>query len=282
MDNVAKFLREIKIYDCHLTKTRIGDEQDGGYVALKEICEKTDVLYTLGVGDDVSFEMDFMNRFPVKEIKLFDPAIRRSPVEQSKFVFFKIRVGPKHHTLNDIWKDGFSRALLKMDVEWDEWEILKQVSNKELLKYDQLLIEFHVIPVKFFPGPQEKVMDFPYTPYFRGFLESVHDKINDILFGMYYEVMKKLNWLFYGYHIHANNSLAKINVNGHSFPPLIEMSFVRKDLVGRIPETTHSFPIGGLDYPNKSDRKDITNFYPLGGQSEQQIKASQERYHNPV
>jgi hypothetical protein len=35
------------------------------------------------------------------------------------------------------------------------------------------------------------------------------------------------------------------------------VSFVRKDLVENIQETTASFPVEGLDFPNKTDRADI-------------------------
>jgi len=177
MDNVGKFLREIKVYDCNLTKMRIGDERDGGYVALKELCKKTDVLYTFGVGDDVGFEMDFVKRFPVKEVRLHDHSINCLPVDHPKFNFFSIEVGRCGQALDDIWLSGFSRAILKMDVEWDEWEILKQVSDKGLQKYNQLLIEFHIVKISNF-------VESGYSPYFRAFMGSTYEKINEKLFAM--------------------------------------------------------------------------------------------------
>jgi hypothetical protein len=76
-----------------------------------------------------------------------------------------------------------------------------------------------------------------------------------------------LNTRFVLFHIHANNSLAVVNVGGHWFPPLLEASYVRRNLLPDVFLTKHKgqFPIEGLDYQNKSDRPDIINYYPLGG-----------------
>ena len=76
--------------------------------------------------------------------------------------------------------------------------------------------------------------------------------------------MCKLLDLFYIFHIHANNSLPKMSVNGHSFPPLLEISFIRKDLISSIPKLSQEkYPIKGIDYPNKNDRSDIEKVYPF-------------------
>ena len=85
------------------------------------------------------------------------------------------------------------------------------------------------------------------------------------MFETHYKVLKKLNDLFYIYHIHANNSLPKVELNGYSFPPLIELSLVRKDLVKNTNMTNEIFPVKGLDFQNKTDRDDIEDFYPIGG-----------------
>ena len=258
MSNVTKFLREIKARDCNLTKIRIGNKRDGGYVALKELCEKTGVVYSFGVGDDIGFELDFVDRFPqVREIRLFDPTINYLPIVHPKFIFNRVGVGRGLNALNTLCRRETDNAMLKMDIEWNEWEVLQYASDETLQAYDQILIEFHIVKI-------DDVVAENYTAYFQDFMTSVYDKINQRLFHMYLEIIRKLKRLFYIYHVHANNSLAKVCAGGHSFPPLIELSLVRKDLVKGVHETTSGFPVEGLDYPNKSDREDITNFYPLG------------------
>lgn len=270
MKNVSKFLKEIKVYDCDLTKIRIGNESDGGYIALKELCEKTNTVYSFGVENDVGFELDFVNRFPDSRVSLFDPTIDSLPCDHKRFTFFKLGVGQNHERLQSIMLGDIvsSSKLLKIDIEWDEWDALLSTPSKVLKQFNQLLIEFHIVSVDTltqierpgFAGPH-----FILTPYFSKFYRSVYDKINDAIFRMYCDVLRKLNKNFYIFHIHANNSLSEINVDEHRFPPLIELSFVRKDLVENVCETDASFPVSWLDFPNKTDRPDIDLQYPLGG-----------------
>ena len=270
MKNVSKFLQEIKIYDCNLTKTRIGNKHDGGYVALRELCETTDAVYSFGIEKDVGFELDFVNRFRKAEVKLFDHTIDSLPYEHKNFAFWKLGVGTEHASLKDIVNivtGDMGHLLLKMDIEWDEWHTLLSTDIKTLSRFSQLLIEFHIVGIDTTLQVERSRFVRPHyilTPYFKNFYEATYDKINDNIFKTYYQVMKKLNEHFYMFHIHANNSLSKIGVNGHSLPPLVELSFVRKDLVGGAEKTKESFPVEGLDFPNKTDRPDIINFYPLG------------------
>ncbi|MCK5615128.1 hypothetical protein KAR91_75390 [Candidatus Pacearchaeota archaeon] len=268
MKNISKFLKEIKVYDCNLTKVRIGNESDGGYVALKELCEKTNTVYSFGVENDVGFELDFVNRFPDSHIRLFDPTIDSLPCDHKRFTFFKLGVGQNHERLQNIMLGDIvsSSKLLKMDIEWDEWGAFLEADIETICKFDQLLIEFHIVGIDTvlqtekpgFVGPHHIL-----TPYFRKFYQSVYDKIRDSVFEAYYQVMKKLNKNFYIFHIHANNSLSEIEIDGYRFPPLIELGFVRKDLVENVCETEESFPVNGLDFPNKTDRPDIDLSYPL-------------------
>ena len=66
MKEIQKFLKEIKVYDCNLTKVRVGNESDGGYVALKELCEKTNIVYTdlvrLFTNNDVNINNPMTNK----------------------------------------------------------------------------------------------------------------------------------------------------------------------------------------------------------------------------
>lgn len=260
MGNVEKFLQEIKVYDCDLTKVRIGNKHDGSYIALEELCEKTSMVYSFGIGDDVGFEVDFARRFPRSKFKLFDPTIDRLPLEHPKFEFLKQDIGQGK---GEPFKSVAENSLLKMDVEHNEWEPLLAMNNEQFNKFNQIIIEFHVVSVATNGCyPETKKRTF-LSPYFKTFYRSIANNINEDLFGAYYEVMRKLNEQFYAFHVHANNSLPKINTGGYTFPPLLEISFVRKDLV-RVHKTATNFPTEGLDFPNKTDRPDIVDWYPLG------------------
>lgn len=267
MNNTENFLKELKFYDCDLTKIRIGNKGDGGYIALKEICINTPMVYSFGVGNDVGFEFDFVKNFLPQEVKLFDPTINALPGELPIFTFSKYRFdlktlkSSKIQTELHIVKKEYSEpknipddSLLKIDIEGDEWDALLEFDKKTLKKFSQILIEFHIVHVQ----PREGL-----SPYFQKFYQENLNKINEDLFGTYYEIIKKLNEQFYAFHVHANNSLSLIKVGGYSLPPLLEVSFIRKDLVDDVQETITNFPVEGLDFPNKTDRQDILNWYPI-------------------
>lgn len=247
MCNIEKFLNEIKVYDVGMTKIRIGNESDGGYIALKELCENTNKVYTLGVGDDVSFEVDFLERFNPEEIVLFDPTIDFLPENRSRFTFYK------NDWLDMIPLDIPNNSILKIDIEGAEWEDLELSEYHFTTKmFNQLIIEFHLF---------HACISNDLSPYFTKIYQIAINEINQYLFGKYRKCLNFLNRYFYIFHIHANNSLPVITINQHSFPPLMEMSFVRKDLVDRDIKDVHEikpdYPINDLDFPNKTDRPDI-------------------------
>jgi hypothetical protein len=245
MKNVKRFISEInRVYTTNLTKVRVGGQGDGGYVTLDQLNEKTSMMYSAGVGDDVSFELDFKQQHPNVWFKLFDPTIESAPVlNDSIFSKTELRLGEIEGRNN----------LLKMDIEYDEWQTLMEMPERTIKQFSQIVMEIHLVHIAPSQGR---------SPYFTGMYNKAYDRMNNILFGYYADVLHWLNEMFYIHHIHPNNSLPKINLGGFSFPPLMEVSFVRKELVNTC-NGVPSYPTE-LDVPNKSDRPDIENFYPIG------------------
>ena len=141
MDNLGLLLNELSnVYDCGLTKIRVGNQHDGGYIVLKEICEKTEKVYSFGIGNDIGFEMDFVKKFPNAKIECFDPTIESLPAYPENMFTDKIyyrREGPK--SLTDI----FDNSLLKMDIEGNEWDAIgstEMFNLKNLMKFSQIII----------------------------------------------------------------------------------------------------------------------------------------------
>ena len=249
MKNIEKFMCELNTTQVvNLTKERIGNQSDGGYVTLKELNEKTTMIYTAGVGDDVSFELDFKTKYPSTWFKLFDPTINGMKLDTGlkDFIFSRSELN-----IGEI--EGYNN-LLKMDIEYDEWQTLMDLNENIYESFSQMIIEFHLVDVARSQGR---------SPYFTRMYDKAYNRMNEVLFDYYLYVLRGINSLFYIHHIHPNNSLPKVTVDGFTFPPLIEVSFVRKDLVSTC-NGFPRFPVNGLDYPNKLDRPDITNFYPIG------------------
>lgn len=246
MSYVEEFIKQVKIYDCDLTKVRIGGAHDGGYILMEELCKETPVVYSFGIGEDVSFELNFAARYPKVAFELYDPTINKLPQGHPNFKFYKTGINRGFAELGHNIAKG---SLLKADVEWNEWNaLLWFIDQKDLAKFSQLAIEFHIIHASTLQG---------LTPYFHGMYQDVMDWVNNILFKMYARTIEKLNKDFYCAHMHVNNSLPPVLIDGYCVPPLLELLFVRKDLVPSARESLTKFPIEGLDSPNKTDRPDI-------------------------
>lgn len=145
----------------------------------EQLCERS-VVYSFGVGEDISFDLDLIHRCGVS-VHAFDPTPRsvrwvREQVQTEKFVFHAYGVAaqdgvrpftppenPRHvsHTLlkrsspfsaievpvlrlSTIMRTlGHTKIhLLKLDIEGAEYEVLDDLLDSEIAA-DQLLVEFH-------------------------------------------------------------------------------------------------------------------------------------------
>lgn len=251
-DIIKAFIKQLQVMVVVFTKIRIGNKGDGGYVVLKELCEKTVEVYSYGIGNDVSFELDFVQRYPNTKFFLFDPTIPALPQEHKNFNF--IKRGMPQACFSPGFESVKPHSILKMDIEWNEWEALEIMGVDVLKKFDQLLIEFHLFSLEALPGNT-------YSSYFNIVLSRFADKVDRDLFIRYTKVLQMITDHFYIFHIHANNSLPKKKIAWNEIPSLLEVSFVRKGLV-EAPRWMYSgpFPSPELDYPNKTDRPDIVDY----------------------
>lgn len=274
MKSLERLLDSIRIYDCSFTKVRVGGKHDGGYVVADEVCRATDRVYSFGIGDDVSFELGLLETYQnIKKVNLFDPYIDELPASHGKFSFSKIGIGDDYPESRYVsawpaYQHG-SNDLLKMDVEGSEWSAFRDMFWAVLNGFSQIVVEFHVFHIMPVVG---------FSPYFTSIYQKWADRVNNHCFEMYYEVLKKISGFFTCFHAHANNSLPMVELGGFRFPPLIEMSFVRKDKIRtNVKEAEGPFPVGGLDSPNKTDRPDIIDWYPLirRKDAKRKVKANQ-------
>lgn len=254
MRPIGDFFRKISVVDCELTKTRVGGSNDGGYVVLKELCDVTDKVLTLGVGNDISFELEFTERFPqVSSYTLCDPTITSLPCRNDRFVHIKKYA---HQLYPEGFREHTGNSLLKCDIECHEWELLREIKSNDLKRFNQILIELHLFHVEH--------KENGHSPYFHMIIGDFFEQCNVEIFQKYKVGLDKILENFYIFHIHANNSLPVSNLDAWTFPPLLELSLVRKDLVENVAPSKDKFPTP-LDRPNKTDRPDIENYYPIIG-----------------
>jgi hypothetical protein len=252
MENVLKFLNTLKVYDVENdTKIRVGNKQDGGYVVLEGLATKTPLVYSFGIGNDVGFEMDWIRRYPKSKVQCFDPYIEKLPQQHKRFSFRKYGIGSRYKSLTGVVKD----SILKMDIEGEEWSAFNIFDGDEVKKFSQIVVEFHILHVELQQGL--------FSPYFSSVYEDFYEKINEDCFSEYTEVMNFIQNWFRIVHIHANNSLPLVSVDGYRFPPLLEVTFARVGQGLLFEPTKENFPIAGIDFPNKTNRPDVLDYYPF-------------------
>lgn len=252
-ENVKRVFSLFSIYTIsNMTKQRLGSEKgDGGYVVLRQLIEKAPCLLSFGIGDNVDFEMDWIKESRGETVYMFDPFCvlpKISDIQLKPYCEFSQEAFPTPLQKSKVPLN----AALKVDVEGDEWEGLHSISSRTLKRFSQIMCEFHIFPI---------LQPTGFSPYFSQVLRRFYGNFNTALFDTYREVLEKLSNDFVCFHTHANNSLTYMNIEGVEFPPLLETSWVRKDLVpDRLQLYEGRLPIEGLDVPNKSDRPDFADW----------------------
>ncbi|MFM8741115.1 MAG: hypothetical protein ACKOC0_13055 [Cytophagales bacterium] len=215
---------------CNKQKIRIGASADGGYVMLDDFPVDT-IAYSLGIGGDVSWDLDLANR----GLKVFqyDHTISDLPSAHSNFHFNRVGIGTADldsiKTLQTIVKENRhenSKTIIKMDIEDAEWDVLTELHEDLLGQCSQLVIEFHGLA---------RLADHKW-----------HHRIES--------VFRKLFSTHFAFHVHANNWGEYVVVNGVPFPDVLEVSYANRKMYAATTCCDH-FPTN-LDAPNEPGKDD--------------------------
>ena len=143
---ISKYLQVNHVEGYELV--RVGGPADGGYVMLNNF-EGIDGAISLGVGPDVSWDLDISKKIPL--IHLYDHSISKMPEPIPSGIWFKEKAVTNSDSSGTSLEEMISRIpdsnrlLLKCDIEDAEWEIFSQCSQEILQKFDQIIVEFHWI-----------------------------------------------------------------------------------------------------------------------------------------
>jgi hypothetical protein len=219
-------------------KTRLGRNNDGGYV-IAELEGGYECYISAGISDEESFSRDFINKYDMNKLNSFgfDGTIQHYPRRYtSKISFIKKNIGGINddtHTTMGILIEKYDNIFLKMDIEGGEYPWLRWISEEQLNKFKQIVIEFHGITDD-------------------GWGCEYPDKVT---------CLEKLSKTHYIVHAHGNNYGPLRN----NIPDVIELTYVNKNYFDTPLElNTIDMPIKGIDYPNCKKRADYNlNFYPF-------------------
>jgi hypothetical protein len=197
---------------------------DGGYV-IGDIGPIYDCYISAGVNDEESFSRDFIRYYQFNETNAFafDGTINQYPYQYTTDISF-IRKNinsfcDSKNTDLKYYTQKYNNIFLKMDIEGGEFPWINSLSEDDLKKFAQIVIEFHDITNNRMGGPLEQKIPA-------------------------YEKLAKTHYII---HVHQNSS------GGHDngMPNVMEFTLIRKDFFNAPPAlNTTQFPIKGLDYPN--------------------------------
>lgn len=190
---------------------RFGTNGDGGYVLPRESIHGLECLFSPGVANTWSFEEQVATATGCR-VCLIDGSIDRPGDLPGSFDFEPLWLtdfdSQSSVTLGTwISKQGFERSNrlgLQMDIEGGEWTVLRQASSEDLQRFQFLVVEFHQL-------------DLITTLWH--YLRRIRP------------VLRKVLRDFQVVHVHPNNCCSAILVGKILIPTVLEVSFVRRDLI---------------------------------------------------
>lgn len=243
MEDIVSTMAKLTPKSTNMTPVRVGCSNDGGYILLKELLDGS-ISYSFGVGRMTQFEQDMASRNYTNY--MYDPYIYSPNVSGSKYVFKKLGVSDRDtqnmRTIETIIKENNhtdeQNMILQCDIEGSEFDIFTDTPDEVLNQFSQIVIEYHWL--------DHCIMD---TGDFKG-VNVNYQKMKDTFY--------KLSNNFTPFHVHGNNWVDYFLLNGSIVPEVIEVSYVRNDLV-EFNNSKLSFPTA-IDAPNNRNKRDI----PLG------------------
>jgi len=184
---------------------RVGSSLDGGYVMHKIGNEKKAI--SIGVGRDVSWDLA-ISKLGIM-VHMYDHTVARPPTIFTNSKFYKIGIRSSKtknsktllHFEGILQKSGCEDSenlILKIDIEGGEWEILEEIESKFLEKFNQIIIEFHDVDLN--------------DPIKKNVLEKIKQTHSII-------------------HINPNNYSKITSFEGYLFPNILEVTYVKKQLL---------------------------------------------------
>ena len=240
--------------------TRLGGDNDGGYLVGKKSIEKSMSLLTLGLGYEWRFEKDYY-KLKQSPIICFDHSISYSSVKKiSRKYFFSyiFRIfKPKYFTKKNFFKNLFNNIFLYLDykkffknnVHHEKIKVgscQKEINLETILKHKNL--SFPCLLKVDIEGSEYRILDeiIKLQSHFTGIIIEFHDI--DLHITTILNFIDKLN--FDLIHIHPQNP-APVTTN--NIPTQIEFTFSKNEkILGSNPKFPHK-----LDMPANPNYEEI-------------------------
>jgi len=209
--NLKNFIKRFNQNYINCDLVRIGGGSDGGYL-LPNNLDEIKYCFSLGVGGSINFEKELSTLYGIKSFMADGSDDIISFSEKNLFFskkYISSRTYDNNITLSDFIYSSIENSLdnkiLQMDIEGSEYEVLSYESSEKLSSFTTLIIEFHEL---------HKLFE---TEFLRT-CTSIFEKIY-------------LNFSIC--HAHPNNCCGIAEIGEIKVPRVMEVVFIRNDLVSR-------------------------------------------------
>lgn len=185
---------------------RVGGKHDGGYIMLDDF-ENVKLAYSFGISNDVTWDKDIADRGI--DVFLYDHTIKDLPMQNERFHFFKKGIAETDKPDGQLYSlktlicenhhEKDKNMILKMDIEGDEWDVLRSMEPGILKLFNQIVLELHNLTI----------MD-----------DDLEVK----------EVLSKLNMTHAVVHVHGNNWSSALAYEQGIMPASLEVTYVNRDV----------------------------------------------------
>ena len=258
LDSKYNFLKPYKVKKL----IRFGRNFDGGYLVCSEALQKIENLITLGVGDDISFEIDIEKKCSLKKVHLYDFTVNhllfiRIIIKYiRRIITFRTKINNLiYSTKNYI---NFIKFKKKINVNLFKMKVVKDVKEKIDINLEQILARVesknNLLKIDIEGSEYEIIDDILINSQKIDMLIIEFHWINNKN-QIFIESIQKLKTKFDIVHIHPNNYRPK--KENEDFFDVVELTFVNKKINKFNKEFRYSFPIDGLDFECFPNHKKI-------------------------
>jgi hypothetical protein len=205
--DLRSFIERFKSQYIATELIRVGGESDGGYL-LPPILDSIDYCFSPGVSYTASFEETLAQSHKI-ECFMADASVETAPSDNELFDFTKKYIGARTEghfiTLTDWYNqcvsDRSKKAILQMDIEGAEFEVLAYESIETLSQFSIIIIEFHGL---------ERLFERDFLRFTASIFEKLYNR-------------------FAICHVHPNNCRGIAKLDDLEVPRVMEVTFLRKD-----------------------------------------------------
>jgi hypothetical protein len=226
---VAHFLARFRQNYVAVDLIRVGGQGDGGYL-VPELLDDVTHCFSPGVSDTADFEHELSTKYNIKSF-MADASVSSPPLVDKNFFFIKKFLGSRSSgefvTLSD-WLDASldgteGDVILQMDIEGGEYDVLTLESEDTLKRFSMMVIEFHSL---------QKIFEKHFLQMLTSIFEKIYRNFSIV-------------------HVHPNNCCGVAMMDSIEIPRVIEVTFVRHDVLNG--NSTHA----KISLPHFLDEKNI-------------------------